>query len=281
MINTIQEDSKSLKELWTYIQNSWTKVDKYTESLMKNCHPEKQQPIFDAIIEEMNSLPNKFRTYEVLMSKKNQVQDLKKFNNYLRDIKDVLKESHWNDLCTRIKLPRKYKKNLTVGDFYKHNPFKHQKVIDEIVESARGELVLEDQIKKIKDYWNVAEFDLGKYQEKCMLIRGWDDMMTQIEDDQSKIQSMKLSMHYKTFEEEIKGWSDKLVLVNDVLMVWVNVQKKWVYLEGIFLGSSDISQQLPNEYAKFRSIDNDFVSLMKKTAARKKILDTCTNIPGL
>ena len=29
--------------------------------------------------------------------------------------------------------------------------------------AAQGELVLENMIKKIKDYWNFVEFDLGKY----------------------------------------------------------------------------------------------------------------------
>ena len=43
-----------------------------------------------------------------------------------------------------------------------------------------------------------------------MLIRGWDDMMTKIEDDIGQITSMKLSTHYKTFEEEIKSWNEKL-----------------------------------------------------------------------
>lgn len=65
-------------------------------------------------------------------------------------------------MCKKIKLPRKYK-NLTVGDFYKHNPSKYMKIIDEIMNAAQGELVLENMIKKIKDYWNFVEFDLGKY----------------------------------------------------------------------------------------------------------------------
>lgn len=84
----------------------------------------------------MNGLPNKFRTYEVLVSKKNQVGEYKKFNRLLKDIKtDALKEHHWNNLLKKIKLPRKYK-NLTVGDFYKHNPNKYSKIIDEIISSA-------------------------------------------------------------------------------------------------------------------------------------------------
>ena len=178
------------------------------------------------------------------------------------------------------KLIKKYK-NLTFGDLHKHNMTAYEKIIMEIVNAAQGELVLDNMIKKIKDFWNNEEFILSKYQDKCMLIKGWDELMTKIEDDLAQINSMKLSQHFKTFEEEIKSWGERLVLLQNVLDVWVNVQRKWVYLEGIFFGSSDISQQLPNEYAKFRSIDNDFTSLMKKTASKLKILEVVLNIPNL
>lgn len=51
---------------------------------------------------------------------------------------------------------------------------------------------------------------------------------------------MKMSQYYKTFEEEIAQWDSKLQKVKITLEVWIDVQKKWVYLEGIFMGSSDI-----------------------------------------
>ena len=39
---------------------------------------------------------------------------------------------------------------------------------------------------------------------------------------------------------------------------------RWVYLEGIFFGSADIKAQLPSEYGRFKSIDTEFVQLMRK-----------------
>lgn len=49
---------------------------------------------------------------------------------------------------------------------------------------------------------------------------------------------MKLSQFYKAFEEEIAQWDDKLQKLKILLGVWIDVQRKWVYLESIFLGSS-------------------------------------------
>lgn len=54
----------------------------------------------------------------------------------------------------------------------------------------------------------------------------------------NNLSSMKLSQYYKTFEEEIAQWDDKLQKLRIILDVWIEVQRKWVYLESIFLGSS-------------------------------------------
>jgi dynein heavy chain 1 len=65
-------------------------------------------------------------------------------------------------------------------------------------------------------------------------------MFEELDEDLNNLSSMKLSQHYKTFEEEIAQWDDKLQKLKIILDVWIEVQKKWVYLESIFLGSSEI-----------------------------------------
>lgn len=62
--------------------------------------------------------------------------------------------------------------------------------------------------------------------------------------------------------------------------VWLDVQRKWVYLEGVFSGSADIKALLPTEFARFKSIDTDFVGIMKRAASRPKIIDV-VNQEGL
>lgn len=43
----------------------------------------------------------------------------------------------------------------------------------------------------------------------------------------------------------------------------MDVQRKWVYLEGIFLGSSDIKENLNSEYERFMKVDHEFKNIMK------------------
>lgn len=44
---------------------------------------------------------------------------------------------------------------------------------------------------------------------------------------------------------------------SSVLQVWMVVQRKWMYLESIFIGG-DIRSQLPEEAKKFDNIDKVF-----------------------
>lgn len=57
----------------------------------------------------------------------------------------------------------------------------------------------------------------------------------------------------QVFEEEASSWDGKLNAVNNIFDIWFNVQRKWVYLDGIFSGSADIKHLLPTETSKFAS----------------------------
>ena len=58
----------------------------------------------------------------------------------------------------------------------------------------------------------------------------------------------------QVFEEEALTWEEKLNRINALFDVWIDVQRRWVYLEGIFSGSADIKVLLPVETSRFQSI---------------------------
>ncbi len=91
---------------------------------------------------------------------------------------------------------------------------------------------------------------------------------------------MKLSPYYKQFEEEATSWEDKLNRINAVFDVWIDVQRRWVYLDGIFGSSADIKHLLPNETQKFQSVSSEYLTLMKKVAKSPLVLDIL-NIQGV
>ena len=65
-----------------------------------------------------------------------------------------------------------------------------------------------------------------------------------------------------------------------LLDVWIDVQRQWVYLEGIFSGSADIKHLLPVESARFQNINAEFLTVMKKVYKSPFVIDVM-NIQGI
>lgn len=66
------------------------------------------------------------------------------------------------------------------------------------------------------------------------------------------------------------------VAVDRVLQVWMLVQRKWMYLESIFIGSDDIRNQLPQEAKRFDTIDKAWLKIMSDTAKNTNVLEACS-----
>lgn len=64
--------------------------------------------------------------------------------------------------------------------------------------------------------------------------------------------SVFLSVFSQVFEEDALSWEDKLNRIMALFDVWIDVQRRWVYLEGIFTGSADIKHLLPVETQRFQ-----------------------------
>ena len=64
-------------------------------------------------------------------------------------------------------------------------------------------MALEEYIKQVKETWTNYTLDLVNYQNKCRLIRGWDDLFNKCSENLNSLVAMKLSPYYKVFDEEV------------------------------------------------------------------------------
>lgn len=64
------------------------------------------------------------------------------------------------------------------------------------------------------------------------------------------------------FLEQIHSWEKRLSLIYEIIDHWINfTQRKWLYLEGIFVGN-DARSQLPAIATKFDLIDSGYVKVL-------------------
>jgi dynein heavy chain len=66
------------------------------------------------------------------------------------------------------------------------------------------------------------------------------------------------SKYIAHFLEEVSDWQKKLSNADQVIQIWFEVQRNWMYLESIFIGSEDIRKQLPEDSSRFDKIDEEF-----------------------
>jgi dynein heavy chain len=66
------------------------------------------------------------------------------------------------------------------------------------------------------------------------------------------------SKYIAYFLEEVSDWQRKLSNADQVIQVWFEVQRTWMHLESIFIGSEDIRKQLPEDSTRFDHIDKQF-----------------------
>ena len=78
-----------------------------------------------------------------------------------------------------------------------------------------------------------------------------DEMERRLEDEMECSCKAKKQSHHAFSLQDAVSWEDKLNRISAMFDVWIDVQRRWVYLEGLFSGSADIATLLPMESARF------------------------------
>ena len=278
VLMTILDELTGLKEVWMNLVDSWSHVEELKDQLWSGVQLRKIRTQLQAELDHLQQLPGRIRQYEALESLEQTIKRFKSMNAILMELKtDALKDRHWKRILTELNLRATPLIELTLGHLWMSCISNKTQAIREIVQTAQGELAVEEYLEQVREHWQLCSFDMINYQSKCRIIRGWDDLLTKLEEHLASFQSMKQSPYYQIFAEECMLWEDKLQKVSSIVDFWIDVQRRWVYLEGIFFGSSDIQQQLPKEYSRFKTVDTDFTGLMRKVATQPQILTVCVS----
>ncbi|XP_054277851.1 dynein heavy chain, cytoplasmic-like isoform X3 [Macrosteles quadrilineatus] len=274
------EELQDLRGVWSELSRIWQQIDEIREKPWLSIQPRKLRQQLDTLTQQLKELPARLRQYSSYEYVKKMLQGYSKVNMMIVELKsDALKERHWKQLMRKLRV-NWVLSDLTLGQVWDVDLQSNESVVKEIILTAQGEMALEEFLRQVRESWQSYELDLINYQNKCRLIRGWDDLFNKVKEHINSVAAMKLSPYYKVFEEEALTWEEKLNRINALFDVWIDVQRRWVYLEGIFSGSADIKTLLPVETSRFHNISSDFLGLMKKVSKSPMVMDVL-NIQGV
>jgi dynein heavy chain 1 len=273
-LESIKDDCTGLTEVWKEIGKIHDEpggLEELYDSAWRSVDAKKVLKTLKDLRDKMKEMPSRLRSFVAHTACQQKVESYIAQNSLLMGLRsESLKERHWDQLKKKMDLPSL--DLLVLGDMYKRDMLKHKQTIEKLQVQAQGEMALEEFIKGTEEKWSDFELELVNYQNKVRLIRGWDDLFTALGENLASLQSMRLSPYFKPFADRTDLWEDKLQRVNERMDIWVDVQRRWVYLETIFLGSQEIKYQLPQEHKRFMSIDNQFKGLHKEVASDPQVL---------
>ncbi len=276
------EEVHDFMSVWSALSIIWQSIDDLREALWNSVQPRKIRQSLEGLVRMTKDMPSRMRQYAAFEHVQNILRQLLRANTLVNDLKsDAVRERHWLKIFKALCPSKRYSEvSMTLGDVWDLQLMTNEPHIRGIVLRAQGELALEEFVKQVRDTWQNYSLDLVMYQNKTRLIRGWDDLFTKCSENLNSLQAMRHSPYYREFEEEASSWEDKLNRVHILFDVWIDVQRQWLYLEGVFTGNQEIKHLLPTETNRFKTIDLDFTQIMKQVLKSPFVMDV-VGIPSI
>eukprot|EP00562_Extubocellulus_spinifer_P009490 CAMPEP_0178491962 /NCGR_PEP_ID=MMETSP0696-20121128/11685_1 /TAXON_ID=265572 /ORGANISM="Extubocellulus spinifer, Strain CCMP396" /LENGTH=4359 /DNA_ID=CAMNT_0020119857 /DNA_START=116 /DNA_END=13193 /DNA_ORIENTATION=+ len=265
-----------IKEVWEAMSKPYDALNELKDITWASASMRKVRKGLDDILMDLRTLPNRIRQYDAFTHLHDMLKKYQAGQSLLSDMKtEALKDRHWKTIQSRLAIRLPFSE-LTIGLLWDHGILDRKREIVDVLTVAQGEMALEVFLEQVRDRWMKQELELVLYQNRVRLIRGWDNLFTGLDDHMGGLVLMRSSPYYRSvreFQEEGKLWEDRLTKLRGAFDAWVDVQRRWVYLEGIFFGSADIKAQLPGEWSRFKSVDGEFVALMRRISGRPYALE--------
>ena len=274
------EEMGYLKKLWdaaavvTYTFQDWytTLWDKIDVDFLVEESKKLQKEV-----KQLNKNVRNFEVYKLLEG------SIKAMLTSLPLVSDLhhpaMRERHWKQLMRATGKNFVMDEKFNLGDLLALELHQCVDVVSDIVDRAQKELVIEKALKKIDETWASLNLIFTPFPDSEVMQMTTDDTLQEVlENDNLVLQNMGAGKYVQgnpKFLELVTGWQKKLGAVDSVLTSWTDVQRKWVNLESIFVGSADIRVQLPEDSKRFDGINADFQDLMRNAPDTTNVVEAC------
>ncbi|XP_061632559.1 dynein axonemal heavy chain 11 isoform X3 [Phyllopteryx taeniolatus] len=271
-----------LKELWDIVIFVHTSVEHWTKSKWRQINLEQMDVELRGFAKDMRKLDKEARVWNVYSGLDLFVKNLLTSLRAVSQLQNLaIRERHWVQLIRTMQMNFTVTDHTTLADLLALQLHLYEEEVRSTVDKAVKEMAIEKVVTEISQIWASMELSYeDHYQTSVPLLKCDEELIETLEDHQVQLQGIFQSKHIYHFLGEVVELQRQLTVADSVLMVWMEVQRTWAYLESIFKGCDDICQQLPTDAHRFQMIDAEFQELMLDSAKNKHVIEA-TNKPKL
>ncbi|XP_055846772.1 dynein axonemal heavy chain 10 isoform X2 [Episyrphus balteatus] len=255
--------------------------ENWSKTLWVDLDPQILNDGIESYIKEFRKLPKKVR--DLITGQMLELQ-MKQFRNSIPLMvslkNEALRERHWRLLMQKTgKVFDMAPDVFTLENMFNMQLHQYQEIAETILNNALKELSIEKGIREVEETWAAMAFKVHTHlkgkEDRGYILGSVEEIMQVLDDNSTNLQSMGASQFIGPFLQNVNKWERTLALVYEIVDEWISVQRKWLYLEGIFVGG-DIRSQLPEEARKFDDIDKVYRRIMVECAKNPIVIQICT-----
>ncbi|KAF1745558.1 hypothetical protein MXB_4461 [Myxobolus squamalis] len=271
-LENIIDEIGDIKFAWEFVGSIYQEIEEIGRHRFNLFNTDSLNELFHTIIENLKSKTS-IKAFDCVIECQTKVNFLVKMNSTINELRgEIFKDRHWKALFFRLNVNHSIS-TLTISQFWSLDLIKNKGIFMEILNTAQGEHGLENYITSINDHWSGAVFNFIPFKTKFEIINNWQEIILKLGNHSSGLESMKASPYYQGFSVQAEQWQERILFLLELCETWSGVQRKWLYLFGIFYESTDIKKLLGPESVKYIITTNEFSNIMKKVSKDPFVLN--------
>ncbi|WIA13292.1 hypothetical protein OEZ85_006876 [Tetradesmus obliquus] len=259
----IERELELLDKMWSLVAEWEATYNGWKDGLFRDLKVEDMEETAARMNKLVSKLGRDIKHWPVWGWIKDTIDAFKTTMPLITDLRNpAMRQRHWQQLMDHI--GTKFDPaaaSFTLESVVSLRLDQHAEFIAELSVNATKELAIENSLAAIAATWAGLSLDLADY-KGTFKLRSTEDIFAALEDNSVTLSTMKASKYCLVFEQQVGHWESTLALVSETVEVVLQVQRNWMYLENIFIGSEDIRKQLPQESLMFEGVHHAFMRSM-------------------
>ncbi|KAI9101992.1 dynein heavy chain and region D6 of dynein motor-domain-containing protein [Phlyctochytrium arcticum] len=275
-LEAMQVSLELLSQIWQLHQEWNISYDTWRSKPFLTLEATEVEEAVQNFLKRLNRMGREMKEWDVFSNLRDRIQHTRRSLPLLQDLKNpAMRDRHWAQLMDEVGKTFDPKgDDFTLENILEMGLDQYAESIANLSAAAAKELSIEEGLANIEKAWQVLELDIIPYKDDkgYSKIRSTDAIFELLEDNQVTLSSMKASKFFVAFETEVDHWERTLSRIMEVIELLLQVQRQWMYLENIFVGTEDIRKQLPKESSMFDAVNSSWKAIMAKMSGDKNVL---------